>query len=104
MPAYRKSLIGFRMVYLHMTLAHSNGQSQGRVNAHCEYLVNGDRWDKYCYCQNIGSLQLALNWYIYIWPKPTLKVSQGLANFDCELLLLLLLAHFYNAAYTQITM
>ena len=28
---------------IHLTLAHSKGQSQGRAHFDCEYLVNGDR-------------------------------------------------------------
>ena len=40
---HRKSLIGFRMVHILLTLAHSKGQSQGHENIDCEYLVSGDR-------------------------------------------------------------
>ena len=49
LPTLSKSSIGFRMAYLHLTLAYSKGQSQGRSNRDCEYLVNGDRWYNYCY-------------------------------------------------------
>ena len=38
-----KSLIGFHMVYLHLTLVHSKGQSQGGSNFESEYLVNGEK-------------------------------------------------------------
>ena len=33
----------YLLTYLHLTLAHSKGQSQGRVHFDCEYLANGDR-------------------------------------------------------------
>ena len=32
LPTHRKTLIGFRLVYLHFTLANSKGQSQGHAN------------------------------------------------------------------------
>ena len=35
---YRKSLIGFRMVNIHLTLAHFKGQSQDDANFDCESL------------------------------------------------------------------
>ena len=75
MPTYRKSLIGFRLVHLHLTLTHSKGQSQGHANFYCEYLVNGDRLDRYCYCQYIGCCLLALDCCIYIWLWLILKVK-----------------------------
>ena len=31
-----------RFMYLHLTLAHSKGQSYGHANLGCEYLENGD--------------------------------------------------------------
>ena len=34
---HRKSPIGFRLVYLHFTLIHSKGQSQGHTSVDCEY-------------------------------------------------------------------
>ena len=40
---YMKSPIGIRLVYLHLTLVHSKGQTQGRANFDCEFLINGDR-------------------------------------------------------------
>ena len=43
LPTHRKLLIGFPLVYLHLTLAHFKGQSQGHVNFDGEYLINGDR-------------------------------------------------------------
>ena len=39
----RKLPIGFQIVYLHLTLAHFKGQSQGHAHFGCEYVVNGDR-------------------------------------------------------------
>ena len=39
----KKSLIGFQMVYLHLTLAHPKGQSQCPANFECDYFVNSDR-------------------------------------------------------------
>ena len=57
----RKSSIGFLLGYLHVTLTHSKGQSQGDANIYCEYLVNGDVYDKYFYWQYIGSRVLALD-------------------------------------------
>ena len=69
------SLTGIRMVYLHLILDHSKGQSQGHANFDNEYLVNGDRYDKYCYCWYIGSRLLAFDWCIYIWHWPILNVK-----------------------------
>ena len=42
---HKKSPVGFRMVNLHLTLAHSKSQSQGQGHANFdgEYLVNGGR-------------------------------------------------------------
>ena len=75
------------MVYLHLFLAHSKGQTQGHANFDYEYLINGDRWDKYCYCQYIESCLCAFDWCIY-YMHLTLSHfkyhSQGHANFDCE--------------------
>ena len=34
---------GFRMVYLHLTLAYYKGQGQGNANFDCKYLINSDR-------------------------------------------------------------
>ena len=36
---------------------------------------------KHCYCQYIESCLLALDWYIYIWPWPMLKVD---VNIICK--------------------
>ena len=44
---HRESPIRFPMVYLHLTLARSKGQSQGHAHFDCEYLVNGDRQGEY---------------------------------------------------------
>ena len=71
---HRKSLIGFQLICLHFTLANSNGQTQGHANFDCEYLVHGDRPDKYSYCQYIGSCQFAFDW------------CQCQTNFDREYL------------------
>ena len=40
----RKSHLGFRLAYLHLTLAHSNGQGQGQSYLECENLLRGDRY------------------------------------------------------------
>ena len=66
LPTYKMSLTDFRLVYLHLTLAHCKGQSQGHANFDCDYIENGDRWDKYFFCQYIESRLLAFVWYIYI--------------------------------------
>ena len=42
-PTHWRSLIGFRMVYLHLILTDSEGQNQGHAHFYCEYLVNDDR-------------------------------------------------------------
>ena len=67
LPIHRKSPIGFRLVYLLLTLAYSKDQSQGHANFDCDYLINGDRYDKHWYCQYIESGLLAFDWHIYIW-------------------------------------
>ena len=41
---YYKSLIGFQLVNLYLTLAHSKSKSQGHANFDCEYLVGNDRY------------------------------------------------------------
>ena len=38
---HRKWPIGFSLVYLHFTLDHSKGQSQGHAYFVCDYLLNG---------------------------------------------------------------
>ena len=38
----RKSHVGFPLADLHLTLAHSDSQVQGRPHLHCEYLKTGD--------------------------------------------------------------
>ena len=45
-------------------LGNSKGQSQGHANFYCEYLANGDRWGKYCYCNYIRSR--LLSFYVYL--------------------------------------
>ena len=60
---------------LQRPLTHSRGQSQGYANWDSAYLVNGDRYDKYCYRQNIGSRLLVVDCWFYIWPWPILKVK-----------------------------
>ena len=42
LPAYWKSFNGFRMVYFHLTLAHSKGEGYGNAQFDCQYLVNGE--------------------------------------------------------------
>ena len=39
----RKSHMGFRLAYLHLTLVHSNGQGQSYPNPNYEYFYNGNR-------------------------------------------------------------
>ena len=40
---HRNSPIYFRLMYLHLILAHSKGQSQGHAKLDLEYLVNDER-------------------------------------------------------------
>ena len=35
--------VALRLAYLHLTLAHSKGQGQGRAHFDCQYLANDDR-------------------------------------------------------------
>ena len=80
--------LGFRMVYLHLTLVYSKDQSQGHTNFDWEYLVNGDRWSKYYYCKLIGSCLLAFEWCVYIWPWLNLNVKvirNSIANNSIKL-------------------
>ena len=63
------------MVYLHLILASSKGQSQGHASIDCEYLVNGGRYDTHCYYQFIGSDLFIFDGCIYIWPWPIVKVK-----------------------------
>ena len=55
-----KSYMGFRLVFIHMSLAHSKGQVQGHAYFNSEYLGNeylgnGDRLHKNYYCYQITS-------------------------------------------------
>ena len=78
-PVHMKSPTGIWLVYLYLTLAHSNGQSQGHLHFNCEYLMltsNGQK--KYCYCEYIRSCLLAFDWCIYIW---TWIISPSLVAF-----------------------
>ena len=43
LPTHRKLLIGFEIVCLYLTLAHSKGESHGPTNVDVKYLINGDR-------------------------------------------------------------
>ena len=70
-----KSHIGFRILYLHLTLACYKGQNLGHANFDCEYLVNGDRQDKSCCCQYIGIRLFAFDCYIYLWHFLILNVK-----------------------------
>ena len=47
--------MGFRLRYLHLTLAHSDGRGQGGVHFERENLENGDRWNKHHYCHHTVS-------------------------------------------------
>ena len=40
---HRMLPIGFRVVYLHLTLTHSKGQGQCHKDSDCEHLINVDR-------------------------------------------------------------
>ena len=46
----KKSCLDFRLVYLHLTWDHSNGQDQCHAHFNCEYIMNGDRQCKRYYC------------------------------------------------------
>ena len=62
-PTHMKSLIGFRLVYIHLTMYHSKGQVVyiSNICEYCEYfeyyeyLAKGDRYNKYCCHQCAGS-------------------------------------------------
>ena len=64
LPTHRKSLIGFRLVYLHLTLTHFKGQGQDYAHFDCISETVTDKTD--CYCQYIGCRQLAFDRYVYI--------------------------------------
>ena len=53
LPTRMKLHVTFRMAYLHLTLPHSKGQDQ--VHFNCEYVGNGDRYSKRCYCKQMES-------------------------------------------------
>ena len=40
-----------------------------------DFLANGDRRGKHCYCQHIESPIRPFDWYIYIWNCPILKIE-----------------------------
>ena len=63
MPTHRKSLIGFQLGYLDLTLVHSTGE--GHANFYCEYLVNNDKYDTHYHCGQIESPTLAFDWHIF---------------------------------------
>ena len=72
LPIHRKWPIGFRLVYLHLTLAQSKGQDQRLAYFDSKYLV------KVVEMANITSIRksaLTFDWHIYIWPWPILKVK-----------------------------
>ena len=45
--ANMKYCVGIRLTFSHLTLANYNGQGQGRAYFNCEYLENGDRYEKH---------------------------------------------------------
>ena len=47
---HRKLHVAFRLAFLHLTLAHSKCQGKGHAHFDCQYLANGDRYGKHCYC------------------------------------------------------
>ena len=53
---------GFRLEHLHLTLAHSKGQSHAHFN--CEYLVNGYICEKHYYYHHIQGNVKAFDWHI----------------------------------------
>ena len=42
LPLNRKPCLGFRLAYLHMTMAQSNGQGHSCAHFYCNYLVIGE--------------------------------------------------------------
>ena len=56
------------MAYLHLTLARSKDQGQGRADFDNEYLRNGVGCEKYHYCHQIGCYVLSFNLHAYIRP------------------------------------
>ena len=73
------------MMYLHFTLANSKDEMQGHANCDCEYLVNRDIWDKYCYSQCIGSRLLTFRLvYLYLTLITYKGQSECRANIGCE--------------------
>ena len=88
LPTHRKLLIGFKMIYLHLTLAHSEAPDQDHACLDCKYLIKDNRLDKHYNCHQIESLLFGFDWHIYIWPWLILKMKgQDHLHFDyknCE--------------------
>ena len=53
----------------------ANRRRMRQTHLECEYLVNGDRYGKHCYCQQIESRIRPFHWHIYTWPWLILKVK-----------------------------
>ena len=70
-----KLFLGFRMAYLHLTLAHSKAEGQGHADFDNEYLGNDDREDKNYYCHQVKSHTWLLHIYIWIWAIVKVKVK-----------------------------
>ena len=73
LPSNRKSCIGFRWAYSHLT--SFTGQGQDHAYFDSKYLENGDREEKHYNCSQIGCHVLAFDCHIYIWSWPIIKVK-----------------------------
>ena len=62
-------------MYLHLTLAHSEGQSQGHANFDCEYLVTVTDLTNSAIAHTKEVPLLAFDWYIYILSLLIVKVK-----------------------------
>ena len=73
----------FRLTYLHLTLAHSKGQSQGHAHLDGEYLANDARLDEDCNFEHLGmqhvDFRLVYLHFILVHSK---WYCQGHAHFD----------------------
>ena len=52
LPSNSESYIGFLLAYLHLTLAHSKGHTQGHA-IDSKQIGNGDRYGKHYNCHQI---------------------------------------------------
>ena len=73
--------MGFRLGYMHLTLAHSNGQGQGHGYFNCKYHVNGKRWGKHYYYHQIERPALAFDLHFRLTLAHSKVQGQGRVYF-----------------------